>query len=206
MSARKRNIQVPPAERGYALIMSLFVMVTLFGMGFVVMNNTSSDLKEAGAVRSHASASSIAEAGIAWGIDYMSRNWDFESTGNFNGPLGTFRPMSDLGSDTMCGAGFEDEPENCYPESIRDWLRVVPSAGGSIDPSLVPPEEVNFSEAEPAMSFGGGSYRVAIRDDDDGDGDLSIDSNGIILIRSYAVTLSGTRVMLEVAVGEGCRE
>jgi len=29
----------PRAERGYALIMSLFVMVTLFGMGFVVMNN-----------------------------------------------------------------------------------------------------------------------------------------------------------------------
>ena len=52
------------------------------------------------------------------------------------------------------------------------------------------------------MSFGGGSYRVAIHDDDDGDNDPLIDSNGIILIRSYAVTLGGTRMMLEVAVGE----
>lgn len=206
MKIKARHRPRPRAERGYALIMSLFVMVTLFGMGFVVMNNTSSDLKEAGAVRSHASASSIAEAGIAWGIDYMSRTWDFESAGNFNGPLGTFRPMSDMGSDTMCSSGYEDEPEKCYPESLRDWLRVIPSVGGSVDPALVPPEEVNFSDAEPAMMFAGGSYRVAIRDDDDGDGDLSVDSNGIILIRSYAVTTGGSRVMLEVAVGEGCRE
>ena len=194
------------SERGYALILSLFVMMTLFGLGLVVLSSTSGDLREAGAIRSHASANAIAEAGIAWGIDYMSRTWDFEAAGNFNGPLSTFEPMNAHGSDKICGSSYAKDPESCFPESIAEWLRVVPQPGGSLDPALVPPEESGFSSEQVAMSFGGGSYRVAIRDDDDGDDDFKSDSNGIILIRSYAVTAGGTRTMLEVAVGEGCRE
>ena len=193
-------------QRGYALVLSLFVMMTLFGLGFVVLSNTTSDLKEVGAIRSHSSATAIAEAGIAWGIDYMSRTWDFEAVGNFNGPLSTFRPMNSHSADKICPSGYIEKPDECFPESIAEWLRVVPQPGGSLDPALVPPEESSFSSEQLAMSFGGGSYRVAIHDDDDGDNDPLIDSNGIILIRSYAVTLGGTRMMLEVAVGEGCRE
>lgn len=194
------------SQRGYTLILSLFVMVTIFGLGFVVLHNTVGDLKEVGALRSHASATAIAEAGIAWSIDYMSRTWDFEAVGNFNGPLGTFKPMNRHDSDQMCSPGYSSDPSKCFPESIAEWLRVEPQAGGSVDPALVPPEESGFSSNQVSMPFGGGSYRVAIRDDDDGDGDFSTDSNGIILIRSYAVTAGGTRTMLEVAVGEGCRE
>lgn len=194
------------SERGYALILSLFVMMTLFGLGLVVLSSTTGDLKEVGAIRSHASANAIAEAGIAWGIDYMSRTWDFEAAGNFNGPLSTFKPMNSHGSDKICGSSYTKDPEACFPESIAEWLRVVPQTGGSLDPALVPPEESEFSSDQVSMPFGGGSYRVAIRDDDDGDDDFAVDSNGIILIRSYAVTAGGTRTMLEVAVGEGCRE
>lgn len=194
------------AQRGYALILSLFVMMTLFGLGMVVLSSTTGDLKEVGAIRSHASANAIAEAGIAWGIDYMSRTWDFEAAGNFNGPLTTFQPMKNHSNDQICGSSYAQDPEACFPESIAEWLRIVPQAGGSLDPALVPPEESEFSSEQVAMEFGGGSYRVAIRDDDDGDDDYKVDSNGIILIRSYAVTAGGTRTMLEVAVGEGCRE
>ena len=203
---RTRRVKARASERGYALILSLFVMMTLFGLGMVVMSSTTGDLKEVGAIRSHASANAIAEAGIAWGIDYMSRTWDFEAAGNFNGPLSTFKPMNSHGSDKICGSSYSRDPEACFPESIAEWLRVVPQAGGSLDPALVPPEESDFSSDQVAMPFGGGSYRVAIRDDDDGDDDYQSDSNGIILIRSYAVTAGGTRTMLEVAVGEGCRE
>ena len=204
MQSPKPRARVP--ERGYTLILSLFVMMSLFGIGIVVLSSTTGDLKEVGAIRSHASANAIAEAGIAWGIDYMSRTWDFEAAGNFNGPLSTFQPMNAHGSDKICGSSYASNPEACFPESIAEWLRIEPQSGGSLDPALVAPEESEFSTEKVSMPFGGGSYRVAIRDDDDGDGDYTVDSNGIILIRSYAVTAGGTRTMLEVAVGEGCRQ
>ena len=46
-----------------------------------------------------------------------------------------------------------------------------------------------------------GTYRVVVRDDDDGDnGDLTKDANRTILIRSYGRLLTGGRRMIEVTV------
>ena len=110
-------------ERGYALVLSLFVMMTLFGLGFVVLSNTTSDLKEVGAIRSHSSATAIAEAGIAWGIDYMSRTWDFEAVGNFNGPLSTFRPMNSHSSDKICPSGYiKSRPSVFLSQSLSGYV------------------------------------------------------------------------------------
>ena len=113
--------------------------------------------------------------------------------------------MNAHGGDKICGSSYSSEPEACFPESIAEWLRVEPQRVVHLI-RLWFLQRKATSAAIKSRCLSGGSYRVAIRDDDDGDDDFGVDSNGIILIRSYAVTAGGTRTMLEVAVGEGCRE
>ena len=50
------------------------------------------------------------------------------------------------------------------------------------------------------VSFGGGTFRVAVTDDAD-DGDVTTDSNGQILLRSLGVDASGGKKLIEVTVG-----
>jgi Tfp pilus assembly protein PilX len=51
------------------------------------------------------------------------------------------------------------------------------------------------------VSFGGGTFRVAVKDDEDGDSNSFADTNGRILVRSLG-EIGTTRRLVEAAIGE----
>jgi len=210
------------------MIVALVFGATLGIMGVILINSLMSDAKLMGAERSTLEAQQLAEMGIAWAYDFINRKIEIDqsdtSNEGLNGytnytPLLKFRPVADYGygyttsdssvvqgsrtkilatNDNVCAvkAIYRAQGGACYPKEFlgtsnsRQWRRLHKDE-----------ERVLVRNSENATK---GSYRVAIRDDDDGDGNYELDTNQSILVRSYGVSLGGARKLIEVRFSWGC--
>ena len=216
-------------QRGYVMVVALLLGAALGIMGVILINSMMSDAKLMGAERSTLEAQQLAEMGIGWAYDFINRKIEIDQSEilheGLNGytnytPLLKFRPAADYGygyidsnssggvsgsrtkvlatNDDVCAVNaiYRAQGGACYPKeflatsSSRQWRRLHKDE-----------KRVLVRNSENAMK---GSYRVAIRDDDDGDGNYDLDTNQSILVRSYGVSLGGARKLLEVRFSWGC--
>lgn len=173
----KRSPTAKKSERGYILIVSIMVSAVLTLMGFLVLHTVWFDSKNAYADRQSQVAFHLAESGMAWGISKLNElDTDFT---DFNDLLDE-DPLN-------CGVGSDE-----CPCELTGWRPISGVEGESIIPY---PDETNSV----------GTYRVVVKDDDDGDDRLeeagdAKDQNTTILIRSYGISNQGSRRMLEATV------
>tara|TARA_Y100001934_G_scaffold233009_1_gene282217 strand:+ start:486 stop:1037 length:552 start_codon:yes stop_codon:yes gene_type:complete len=167
-------------ERGYVLVTSVLISAVLTLMGFLVLHTVLSDSRTTYADRQSQVAFHLAEAGMAWGIDRLNQlDTDFT---DFNSVLD--EPPLDCQSGTdMC------------PCELTGWR---PLSGEEHEEIMFYPDPLDESTAI-------GTFRVVVKDDDDGDSRLeddgsARDQNITILIRSYGRSNQGSRRMIEATV------
>jgi Tfp pilus assembly protein PilX len=159
-------------ERGFSIAAAILVLLVLTALGVTVLNSVNTDIEIAGQQRTSESALQLAEAGVAWG-QWQIRNAYY---GNFSYLLVTAAANAGEPTPPPEITGDTDCPNtSCLLFGWRDL------SGGTV-------------------AYGGGTYRVAIKDDDDGDGNLNVDDNNRILLRSLGTDPSGTRRLVEVAL------
>ena len=175
----KRRPAAKKNERGYILLVSIMISAVLTLMGFLVLHTVWFDSKTAYADRQSQVAFHLAESGMAWGISKLNElDTDFT----------TFNELLD--EDPLdCGAGSD----TC-PCELTGWRPISGEEGEDIM-HYPGPDELNSI----------GTYRVVVKDDDDGDDRLTEagdakDQNTTILIRSYGISNQGSRRMLEATV------
>lgn len=71
---RRHRLVHAPAESGFAMIISLIVLMLLTLLGMSMMKVGGDDVSVAGNTRASASAMYIAQAGIYWGLDTLRRS------------------------------------------------------------------------------------------------------------------------------------
>ena len=157
-------------QRGAALIVAMVVLCALLLLGLTVADGVSIETGAAGAERSGEVALYIAEAGIAWGIQYLSH--DLLPTHDIKPELEPdyldvlLVPHLDpiVSGDPKC-------PDTDCP--IFGWYQLHP-------------ERI-------AVGFGRGSYRVVVNTGSNGE-------KGLLRIRSLGKSPAGGQRLIEVTV------
>ena len=163
-------------QRGFALIVALAVVTMLSLLGFLVLDAVVNDMGMVTSARQTNSALYVAEAGLGWAIDKVSLAYD---------GLSAFGDLtqSTLYLSNVIVAGDPACPTTSCSVLVSPpgWRRITP-------PNAVP--------------YGSGEFQVFIRDDDDGDNNSDVDTNGIILIRTLGRSgrNSGAYRVVEVAI------
>ena len=188
------NRRVSKDEGGWILIVCVVMTTVLAMVGLLVVQGVWVNAKTFGAQRNAESARYIAEAGVSWAVQQLNENENYVNGTSLNyGALLGLQTINQLGDDTPCTAqlirDFADARtgETCYPPELGEWRRLHQGV---------------MEENGPVIPYAGGSFRVVVRDDLDGDNDLNTDANGQLLIRAYGVTIRGARSMVEIAISD----
>jgi Tfp pilus assembly protein PilX len=97
------------------------------------------------------------------------------------------------GLDTLSNAPFT-------PSDVGTTLTNGALAGRTIAGTGTPLDGLLELPSSP-VTFAGGTFRVGVGDDDDGDDKPLVDANGIIILRSLGVDSSGGKKLVEVTLG-----
>ena len=201
-------------ERGYVLIVavSLTAMVTL--LGYLMLQSVWATSRTVYSGRQSESALHLAESGLAWGVSQLNTLnvslLDFSDTYPYtlDDPCSVNYPscsdevfadssdpdFSNFSGCLTCLAEVDclDGDDEC-PCELTGWRPLANPAEEEFTWTIYYPDG---SDSETSYGW----YRVAFRDDDDGDANLNTDTNQTILLRSYGVTAQGSRRLLEAAV------
>jgi Tfp pilus assembly protein PilX len=210
----RQRQEVARGERGYVLIVavSLTAMVTL--LGYLMLQSVWATSRTVYSGRQSESALHMAEAGLAWGASQLNTLnlslLDFDDTAPYalNGPCSDNYPSC---SDAVFANSSDPDFSN-FSGCLTCLAEVDCLTGDDECPCeltgwrpLANPAEEDFTWSvyfpdgtDSETSYGW--YRVAFRDDDDGDGNLNTDTNQTVLLRSYGVTTQGSRRLLEATV------
>lgn len=167
------------SERGFSLIIGMSVLILLTVLGIAVVQSINSDIDGAASDRGSQSALAIAEAGLTWSLDYLSRTYDLA-----NATAQTFTDIidnthSDLSVYSECTTEEKSAVDAEAAPVAADWRSITH----------------NRTTAE--KTFGGGRYHVWVAKD-------PADPNGkTLLMRAIGVDARGSQRLVEIAVTAG---
>lgn len=160
----------------------MVVLMFLTLLGTTVMNQVNEDLTVVRNLRQSDSALAVAEAGVQWGMQRLNETYALETTEDYNAILSDSAAqlvaVSDS-ADPIC-AGLD--AARCLT-----WKSLTPGDA-----------EVVFLAADGLETQG--VFRAAIGDDVEEDGDFTVDSNDVILLRAWGRESGGAVKLLEVAL------
>jgi hypothetical protein len=153
-------------EGGWGLLPTIVLIGVLTLLGTSVLQTVASDAAASGAQRRSENLLNVAEAGVSYGMERL-RGAPF----NFETGADVNEALKDANA-----PGISDASCNTSACPLQNWHELTLGA--------------------PGVSFAGGTFRVAVRDDI-GSGS---DSNNRILMRSLATDSRGTQRLVEVMV------
>lgn len=172
--------QVRKNERGFSLLIGMSILILMTVLGITVMQAVNSDIETAGNDRGAQSALAIAEAGLAWAIDYLQGKYGLDSATEetfTNIVENSYGDLSNYSDGTVEEKTACDVPNDPCVQS--EWKIVTH----------------NRSSAE--KSFGGGRYIVWVGRD-------PADANKkTLLLRSLGIDSRGSQRLIEIAVTAG---
>jgi Tfp pilus assembly protein PilX len=169
-------------ERGYSLIIAMVIVAILTMLGFAVLDAVIGDVDMASAARQKEAALYVAEGGIAWAVDQVNAAYPSSSGTTVFGDI-------TLSAITMSSVVVQGDAS-------------CPTSDCAV---LLTPSGWRRLTTTGAVAYGNGEFQTFIRDDDDGDDNSDIDTNGTILLRSIGRSgrNSGAVRVLEVAIKLG---
>ena len=160
-------------NRGFSIMIAMAVTVMLTLLGTLVLDSVNIDLTLARTDRASQRALSIAEAGLTWGMEKLRTSYSFETATPSYATVLALIKVQD------------DDPAGCPNSTVcklYDW-RQLPDGK--------------------SVSYGSGTFQVAVRDDDDGDLNEGADLNKTIMLRSLGKITEGndtTSRLIEIIV------
>ncbi len=203
MSRRPRARARHP--RGATLLLSLGVVTFLTLGAITTLNLITAQSDPAGQDRRAKEAFFAAEAGLAEAREWLRlQTAAIPSPQPTNAILAALAPAADVG---VAGDPWYQVPLGSTPEAWVGYvLSRAPDASGAqaLDSDVTTAGlELVASDGAPYTSYPDASrvaYRVFLRDDDDGDGDLTVDTNGTVWLVAVGQVQVGAGVPVQAVV------
>jgi hypothetical protein len=203
METRPRGRVTP--RRGVTLLLSLGVVTFLTLGAITTVNLISAQTDPAGQDRRAKEAFFAAEAGLAEAREWLRlQTAAIPSPQPTNAILAELAPASDLGgpTDPWYQVPLGTTPSSWVPYGLSQ--RTDATGALALDPRVTTPGlEVTAADGTPYQSYPDSSrlvYRVFLRDDDDGDGDPTVDSNGTVWLVAVGQVQVGVGVPIQSVV------
>jgi Tfp pilus assembly protein PilX len=191
--------------RGATLLLSLGVVTFLTLGAITTLNLISAQSDPAGQDRRAKEAFFAAEAGLAEAREWLRlQTAAIPSPQPTNAILAMLAPAEDVGGDT--DPWYQVPLGNTPGAWVAYSLSRAPDANGAqaIDTTVTTAGlELTASDGNPYRAYPEAArvtYRVFLRDDDDGDGDLTVDTNGTVWLVAVGQVQVGTGVPVQAVV------
>jgi len=192
-------------RRGATLLLSLGVVTFLTLGALTTLNLITAQSDPAGQDRRAKEAFFAAEAGLAEAREWLRlQTAAIPSPQPTNAILAALAPAADVGGATD---PWYQVPLGNTPDAwVRYALSRTPDGNGAqaIDPTVdTAGLEITGADGQPYISYPDAArvaYRVFLRDDDDGDGDPTVDTNGTVWLVAVGQVQVGTGVPVQAVV------